>query len=152
MTLALDGYDILRRIGSSPEAFSGLRGTIAEVAEELVKTQLTSKNLDLATFRALVIALGDDTVSLVLQTLAADDLHAIAALLDPHHVRLAQRETSWIEGHLFDLAHYRTDPAAPAGKRRGPGKATKPRGAGKRKAAIPFGTGSMGAKGGPQGE
>ncbi len=33
MTLALDAYDILRRIGSNPELFSGLRGAVAEVAE-----------------------------------------------------------------------------------------------------------------------
>ena len=78
MSLALDAYDILRRIGSNPELFAGLRGAVAEVAEELVKRELTAKSLDLETFRDF--AEGTKKNCIVSRALAAVDMHVEAKL------------------------------------------------------------------------
>jgi hypothetical protein len=145
MTLALDGFDILRRIGLNAEAFGSLRSTVAEIAETLVRSQLTAKTLDVSTFRSIVIALGDDTVSLVLQTLTSDELLALARRLDPHNAKLKSRDGAWVEGHLLDLAHYRLDPAKrTVGATKRASKPAAP--TQRRKAANPLGTGSMAAK------
>lgn len=154
MSLALDAYDILRRIGSNPELFAGLRGTVAEVAEDLVKSELTAKTLDVETFRALVGALGDENVALILQTLAPADVLALARALDPQHAKARSKDVAWAERHLMDLASGRaepvevvpeaksiTKPKKPAGKR-----PAQPKPAAPRKRASPFGTAAMGAK------
>jgi hypothetical protein len=149
MTLALDAYDILRRIGSNPELFCGLRGAVAEVAEALVKKELTSKSLEIENFRALVGALGDENVALILQTLAPADVLALARALDPHQAKLRSKDAGWAERHLMELALGRSKPVAEGarGAKLKP-KASKPRAAAARKKASPFGTGAMGAKSG----
>lgn len=149
MTLALDAYDILHRIGSNPELFSGLRGAVAEVAEGLVKKELMSKSLDIENFRALVGALGDENVALILQTLAPADVLALARTLDPHHAKAKTKDVAWAERHLMDLALGRSEPAAEGARRTKPkSKTPKPKAARPRKKASPFGTGAMGAKSG----
>jgi hypothetical protein len=149
MTLALDAYDILRRIGSNPELFCGLRGAVAEVAEALVKKELTSKSLEIENFRALVGALGDENVALILQTLAPPDVLALARTLDPHHAKVKSKDVAWAERHLMDLALARSQPAAEGARRTKPkAKTPKAKAARPRKKASPFGTGAMGAKSG----
>jgi len=151
MTLALDAYDILRRIGSNPELFSGLRGAVAEVAEGLVMKELTSKSLGIENFRALVGALGDENVALILQTLAPADVLALARNLDPHHAKARSKDVAWADRHLMDLALCRSEPAAERARGAKPKpkiKAPNPRAAPALKKASPFGTGAMGAKSG----
>ena len=147
MTLALDAYDILRRIGANPELFAGLRGAVAEVAESLVMKELTSKSLDVESFRALVGALGDENVALILQTLAPGDVLALARNVDPHHAKARSKDVAWAERHLMDLALGRSQPAAerprPTKSRI---KASKTAKTPARKRPTPFGTGAMGAK------
>lgn len=149
MTLALDPYDILRRIGSNPELFAGLRGAVAEVAEGLVKKELTAKSLDIETYRALVGALGEENVALILQTLAPADVLALVRTLDPLHAKAKSKDVGWAERHLLDLAIARANPASAGSSKTKPkGKALKLRKAPSRKRASPFGTGAMGAKSG----
>ncbi len=149
MTLALDAYDILRRIGANPELFSGLRGAVAEVAEDLVIRALTSNALDLEGFRALVGALGEENVALILQALAPGDVRALVRTLDPNHAKSRSKDVTWAERHLMDLALGRAQPAIerPRTAKSKP-KASKPPKAPARKKASPFGTGAMGAKSG----
>jgi hypothetical protein len=148
MTLALDAYDILRRIGSNPELFAGLRGAVAEVAEGLVKKELTSSSLEIESFRALVGALGEENVALILQALAPGDVLALARTIDPYHGKARSKDLAWAERHLMDLALGRSQPVserAPGAKSRT--KPSKPRSSvAARKRASPFGTGAMGAK------
>jgi hypothetical protein len=147
MTLALDAYDILRRIGANPELFARLRGAVAEVAESLVMKELTSKSLDVESFRALVGALGDENVALILQTLAPGDVLALARTVDPHHAKTRSKDVAWAERHLMDLALGRSRPAAERPRPAKPKvKSPKARTARSRKKASPFGTGAMGAK------
>jgi len=148
MTLALDAYDILRRIGSNPELFAGLRGAVAEVAEALVKKELTSGSLDIESFRALVGALGEENVALILQALAPGDVLALARTIDPHHGKPRSKDLAWAERHLMDLALGRAEPAAADGARRPRPKArlSRSKQPPTRKRASPFGTGAMGAK------
>ena len=150
MTLALDAYDILRRIGSNPELFSGLRGAVAEVAEALVRKELTSKTLDIETFRSLVGALGDENIALMLQTLAPADILGIARTVDLHHAGSKSKDAGWAERHLMDLALGRSEPAVEGARRSKPkGKSPKSNAtASRKKRASPFGTGAMGAKSG----
>lgn len=84
MTLTLDGFEVLRRIGASPKAFPTLEHEVAAVAEGLVTAELLSKELDRQAFAALLDALGEDTITLVLETLTQRQLRALAKLIDPH--------------------------------------------------------------------
>jgi hypothetical protein len=145
MTLALDAYDILRRIGANPELFSSVRGAVAEVAEDLVIRAMTSKSLDLESFRALVSALGEENVALILQALAPGDVLALARTVDPHHGKARSKNVAWAERHLMDLALSRSKPAAESA-RRTKAKSKRSRAAASRRGASPFGTAAMGAK------
>jgi hypothetical protein len=165
MSLALDAYDILRRIGSNPELFAGLRSSVAEVAEDLVKRELTSKSLDLETFRALVGALGEENVALIIETLEPDDVLALVRTLDPRYAKARSKDVASAERHLMDLAMgragsdaasmpaRRAKPAPPrtksAAKKKSARKpASKASPATSRRRASPFGTAAMGAKAG----
>lgn len=83
MTLTLDGFEVLRRIGASPAAFPNLEHEAAAIAESIVTTELLSKELDRQGFAALLDALGEDALALVVETLTQRQLRAIAKSIDP---------------------------------------------------------------------
>jgi hypothetical protein len=142
MTLVLDGFEILQRIGANSKAFRGLRNSTSEVAEDLVKRALFASDMDLATFRDISTALGEDNMALVLETLPPDDLRGILRTLDPRCPRGKAKNDATIVGHILDLAHARAEPVAKAasGKRARPAKQ-----ASRRSASSPLGTRAMGS-------
>lgn len=155
MTISLDGFEVLCRIGGSPEAFPSIKADVARLAEALVRKQMLAKPTDLAMFQDLVGALGDDTVGLVLQTFSAEELKTLVKKLDPHNSQLKAEDAWRMEKHLLALAHRRTRPKSkPRSKVRAKGKAAAPVRAAKalraacdpkRRAPCPLGTASMGA-------
>lgn len=122
MTLTLDGYDVLARIGRNPDAFVSVKSEVAAIAEALIKSELVSPEMTLARFKSLVTVLGEDATSLVLQLLTEHQFRALLEAIDPH-VRLTSGPTVlWAERHLMDLAKGRKVPAR-ATKAKAPGKA-----------------------------
>jgi len=69
MTLCLDGFDMLRRIGANKDRFPALEPKVAALAETIVKAELMSRALDVRAFAALVDALGAEAVNLVIETM-----------------------------------------------------------------------------------
>ena len=144
MPLTLDGYEVLSRIGSNAFAFPDLNDDLAKAAETFVKKQLNARTLTLDGFRALVAALGDETVLLVFEILKARQLTNLARRLDPHHPNVDDGDAAWAKRHLLDLAHGRIAPAVAPEKvsllARTRSTFSKP------PIADPFGTSAMGAR------
>ncbi|MGH6816599.1 MAG: hypothetical protein ACREC6_12940 [Hyphomicrobiaceae bacterium] len=144
MTLSLDGYDVLRRIGAHAAAFAAVKGDVAKTAEMLVKKQLKSKGTDLASLRTLVVVLGHDTLALVLETCSAGELRGFLKTFDPSCDVAKIRDSASARRHLLALAEGRIRPAKASAVA---GKPSRWRNAlPKFKAASPFGTRAMGAK------
>lgn len=81
MTLTLDGFAVLRRIGDNRAAFPELEAKVAALAERLLKTELASHALDTRAFAAIVDAVGADAVSLVVESLKPSELRRLRASL-----------------------------------------------------------------------
>lgn len=137
MTLSLDGFEILRRIGASPAAFPSLEHEAAAIAETIVTTELLSKDLDRQGFAALLDALGEDTITLVLETLTQRQLRALAKSIDFHAGKrggallTAKQLIEFVRGRTATDIVEQPDPDQHAPK----GKASR--------TATPLGTGSM---------
>ncbi len=151
MTLTLNGYDVLARIGKNPDAFSGIKSEVAAIGEALIKSELVSPEMTLARLKSLVAVLGEDATSLVLQLLSERQLQNLLTAVDPNIRQTPGPLVLWAERHLVDLAQGRKAPArAVRVKKNGntdakppaAGKATKP----KKKVAKPLGTRSMSAR------
>ncbi len=143
MALTLDGYDVLRKIGTSPTIFPALKTELAKNAEALIKKQLKDKNLDLMGFRALGNVLGEETVALVLELSKPAEVKSLAKKIDKHWVAAVGNEGLSARRRMLDLAFGRTEPAErliqPTTKRVRSAPA-------KPKAASPFGTSAMGVR------
>lgn len=164
MTLSLDGYNVLRLIGSNAGLFRDLKAEVARLAESLLRKQLTQRTVGLPVLTEMVRIMGEDTISLVLQTLDPADLKALCRQLDPHFKVKRGKGVASLDRHLIDLAQRRVRPVrkmaagkkpAAKGKTRSGAAAPVPaskavrtakaatRREPKRQAVVPLGTGSM---------
>lgn len=137
MTLTLDGFEVLARIGANRQAFPLLEHEAAAIAEGLVMAELLSKDLDRGAFAALLDALGEDTIALVLETLTQRQLRALLKAIDPHTRKrggtllTARSLIEFVRGRTAtDVVEQRSDQQVPNGKQTA-------------RTSAPLGTGSM---------
>ena len=77
MAITLDGYDILRRVGSNPSVFPALKTDLAKSAESLIKKQLKDKALNVSGLRELRSVIGDENLTLVIELTRSSELTAL---------------------------------------------------------------------------
>jgi hypothetical protein len=78
MSLALDGYDILRRIGANPNASSALKADLAKTAETLLKKQLKDRALSLEGYKSVLDVLGEVPMRMMLEAMTPPEILALA--------------------------------------------------------------------------
>lgn len=149
MTLTLDGFDILRRIGTHRALFGELKAEVAKVSEHLIRTLLTRRAMSLAAFRQIAEVLGKEALELVLESLEPADLERLADAVDPKTPRARAKPGPRVTERLMALAEASAIPDRTA-RRRKPGRKGKGRTRTAKKktgAASPLGTASMALNG-----
>lgn len=143
MAITLDGYDILRRVGSNPSVFPALKTDLAKSAESLIKKQLKDKALNVSGLRELRSVIGDENLTLVIELTRSSELTALLKKLDKDGSPAAGGNDNDMRRHLLDLACSRQDPAAKPVK---VSKTTNQKVGKSPKSSSPFGTTAMGVR------
>jgi hypothetical protein len=131
MSIALDGFEVLRRLGKHADVFAAVRSDVDKAARTLVVKCLKTKSVGSDILRDIHKALGTDQFELVLDGLKDAEVKSILTRLDKHHPDLKQGAPAWRRQHLKALAEGSFNPSPP------PAKAAKKAAAGKKAKAEP---------------
>jgi hypothetical protein len=116
MSIALDGFEILRRLGKHADAFAVVRADVDKAAGALVLKCLKAKSTGINELRGIHKALGPDQFGLVLESLRDAEVKTILTRLDKHHPELKSATQAWRRQHLEALADGSSDPSSPPPK------------------------------------
>jgi hypothetical protein len=103
MSIALDGFEVLRRIGKHAELFAPVRGEVDKQSRALVVKYLKTKSVGLDALREVREALGQELFALVIDGLKDTDIKSILTRLDKHHPDVKAGTMSWRRQHLNSL-------------------------------------------------
>jgi hypothetical protein len=126
MSIALDGFEVLRRLGKHADVFAAVRADVDKAARALVVKCLKAKSTGINELHQIYKALGPDQFGLVLENLKDAEMKTILTRLDKHHPELKAATSAWRRQHLKALAEGSSDPSSP------PPKAAKKAAAGKK--------------------
>lgn len=140
MAITINGYEVLRRVGSSPTTFPALESDLSKSAETLVKKQLKDKRLELSSLRAISQILGDETFALILDLTSPKELSALLKKFDKHWTTAEANIAGASRRRIMDLAFKRVEPADK------PAITVKKNTPKISKSASPFGTSAMGTR------
>jgi len=127
--MTLDGFAILKSVGSHADLFSDARDAADKAALSIVATQLKAKTFDLDRLQHACKALGTDTLALVLEHLPDAIPKALVGRIDPHQSKTDSSSAAWIRSHVIALAtgamKPEPKPQAPTKTKRGSAKGEK---------------------------
>jgi hypothetical protein len=110
MALGIDGFAVLRSIGTHPDAFPGMAGEIDKAAHALVVKRMKSKGLDLTDLRAVQRALGDRDFSQVLGAMKDSEIKSLLAKIDKYCAESKTAGADWRLDRLRSLASGSAEP------------------------------------------
>ncbi|MGA2289333.1 hypothetical protein [Bradyrhizobium sp.] len=118
MSIALDGFDVLRRLGAHAGIFTSIRADVDKAARVLVVKCLKAKSVGIDALRDIQKALGDNSFELVLEGLKDGEVTSLLTRLDQHHpeLKLNGAAPAWRRQHLKALAAGTSHPSAPPAK------------------------------------
>jgi hypothetical protein len=116
MSIALDGFEVLQRIGKHAEVFAAARVDVDKAARALVVKCLKAKSTGYDALRLIYAALGRDPFELVLEGLKDAEVKTVLTRVDKHHPDLKAAEAGWRRRHLKALAEGTSDPSPPPAK------------------------------------
>jgi hypothetical protein len=125
MSIMLNGYEVLRRIGSYPDTFAKVRVDVDKQARALVVKCLKHKSSDLAAQREIFRALGQEHFGLVVEGLKDSEVKTILTRLDKHHPDVKGGTSAWRNQHFKALAEGTAHPSDPPAKPAKKSKVTK---------------------------
>src|ERR1700755_3621668 len=111
MALALDGFEVLRRIGKHPDAFDSVATDVNKAARTLLIKQLKPKTSDLKSVRNFRKALGDDIFGLFVDVMTDSEVRTLLGRLDKHHPESKKANADWRRNHFRALAEGKADPS-----------------------------------------
>jgi hypothetical protein len=129
MALDIDGFAVLRSIGSHPNAFAAIAAELAKTTRTLVVKQLRHKDTGLEAIRNVRAALGPEAFRLIADGMADAHIKSLALKLDKHNTGLKSSNAAMWRLHVFALADGSTEPLEkqkPAPKPAKSKKATSP--------------------------
>jgi hypothetical protein len=132
MALALNGFQVLRRVGKHPDVFVQVAAEATKAARTLLNKQMKAKASDLVTVREVRKALGDELFGLYVDGMTDAEVKSVLTRLDKNHPDLKKSNADWRRNHLRDLAGGKIDPsakAAPAKKAKASAKSARGKGA-----------------------
>jgi hypothetical protein len=113
MSIALDGFEVLRQMGKHREVFAAARADVDRQARAFIVKCLKAKSTDISALLEICEALGEEQIGLVLESLKDADVKSIVTRLDKHHPDLKGGSAAWRRQHLNALADGSSDPSAP---------------------------------------
>jgi hypothetical protein len=116
MSIALDGFDVLRRLGAHAGIFTSIRSDVDKAARMLVVKCLKAKSVGIDALRDIQKALGDNSFELVLEGLKDGEVTSVLMRLDQHRPQLKGEAPAWRRQHLKSLAAGTSQPSAPPPK------------------------------------
>ncbi len=125
MPIALDSYDVLRRIGKHADLFKPVRADVDKAARALVVKCLKDKSAGIDALRAIGEALGEASFGLLVEGLKDTEAKSILTRLDKHHPEVKTGTAAWRRQHLLALATGAMDASPPPAKPAKKAKAAK---------------------------
>src|SRR6201996_1618070 len=126
MSIALDGFEVLRRIAEHPDLFAPVRADVDKQSRALVIKCLKAKSLGLDALHAIYGALGQQSFELLLDGLKDAEVKTLVSRFDKHHPDAKAGSASWRRQHLKALADRSSLPQpAPAKGKKASAKKTK---------------------------
>jgi hypothetical protein len=116
MSIALDGFELLRRLGEHADTFAVVRADVDKQARALVVKCLKSKSIGFDALGEIYKALGEEPFGLLLDGLKDAEVKSIVTRLDKHHPELKGGAPAWHRKHLKALAEGTSHPSAPPAK------------------------------------
>lgn len=116
MSIALDGFAVLRKLGKHAGAFAPVRSDVDKAARALVVKCLKAKSVGIDGLRDISSALGEDQFELVVEGLKDAETKSILTRLDKHHPEVKTGTAAWRREHLLAVAQGKADPSAPRAK------------------------------------
>lgn len=103
MSLDIDGYAVLRVIGSQPRLFANVSLEARKAAKALVVKQLKA-SADVEDLRGVRKAVGDNNLSLLIDSMTDAELKSLASRFDKYHPELKTFTPTRRRQHLDALA------------------------------------------------
>jgi hypothetical protein len=113
MSIALDGFEVFRKVGKHAEAFAPIRADVDKQARALVVKCLKAKVVGLDAVRDIREALGKEQFGLLLEGLKDPEVKSILTRIDKHHPELKGGSATWRRQHLGALADASSTPHPP---------------------------------------
>jgi len=111
MATELDGFAVLRTIGSHADIFAGVAVEARKLARALVVKQLKAKTAGIKSARDIRRALGDVAFALLTDAMTDTEIKAVLGKLDKHHPEFKTANPQWRRQHLRSLADGSAEPA-----------------------------------------
>lgn len=108
--LEVDGFAVLRNIGSHPDVFAALARDAARMARLLVVKQITHRDTGLGAVGKIRAALGAEAFSLIMDAMSDAQIKSLALRLDRHAWQV-RAEAATVRRHLLALAEGAAQPA-----------------------------------------
>jgi hypothetical protein len=112
MVLEINGFAVLRSLGSHPETFSEIGEDVCKIARTLVVKQMRARSTDLNSLRDVCNALGKEAFSLILDGMPDAQIKTLVTKHDKHHPELKTSNSAWRRRQARLLAEASVEPAA----------------------------------------
>lgn len=113
MSIALDGFAVLHRLGAHPDLFAPVRLDADKAARALVLKCLKAKSVGVEALRSIRAVIGDEAFALLLDGLKESEVKSILTRLDKHCPELKQGRPASQRQQLRALAEDLSDPSPP---------------------------------------
>jgi hypothetical protein len=122
MALDVDGFAVLRSIGSHSDAFAAIAADVAKAARTLVVKQIAHKDTGLRILRDIRAAISPEAFGLIADGMTDAQIKSLAVKLDKHNSQVKASNGAARRLHVLALAD---GSAQPSEKQKGVRKAVK---------------------------
>jgi hypothetical protein len=112
--ITLDGFDLLKSIGTSKKAFTVVQDDIEKAALSIMKKLLKAKGLSVPQLREVCRAVRPEALALVIDNLADKEVSSLATKIDKLWPNIKTAPIHQKREHILSIAEGRTEPTAKA--------------------------------------
>jgi hypothetical protein len=110
MAIELDGFTVLRSIGTHAGTFPSIAVEAKKAAHSLVVKQLKAKTASLKATRAVREAIGHDMFAFLIDAMKDSEVKTVLGKLDKHHPEIKAANAAWRRQQLRALADGSAEP------------------------------------------
>jgi hypothetical protein len=125
MGLDINGFAVLRSIGSHPDAFAAIAAEVAKQARMLMVKQFAHKDTGLRVVRDIHAAVGAEAFNLITDGMSDAQIKSLAVRLDRHNPELKTANGAAHRLHVLALAEGAAEPLEKSKSTRKPPQSKK---------------------------